>query len=274
MRSTGPRTQAATRCGEPSSALLACPVAHDPDPRGQARGRRAFRQGRERHGRHRGADRAADASHQRPHGAPARAQARPPLAPWPPHAGRPSPEVPQLPPEEGSRALPLADPRARSTPVSTSMAVIAAGQPVPELSLARYDGEPFTRADLLGRRTVLVFYPFAFSPTCTDQLGVYNELLADFAERGATLYGVSCDATWSQEAFRQQLGVQIEQLSDFEPKGAVCRAFGVLHPGGFPQRALVLVGADGVVEWSYEAPSPGDLPGANLIFDALDAAAV
>ena len=45
-----------------------------------------------------------------------------------------------------------------------------------------------------------------------------------------------------------------------------------LPPGGFPQRALVLIGADGVVEWSYEADSPGDLPGANLIFDALQAA--
>jgi peroxiredoxin len=154
------------------------------------------------------------------------------------------------------------------------MAVIAAGRRAPEFSLARRDGEPFTRADLEGRRTVLVFYPFAFSPVCTDQLSVYNELLADFAERGATLYGVSCDAGWSQEAFRAQLGIDIEQLSDFEPKGAACRAFGVLHPGGFPQRALVLVGPDGVVEWSYEAPSPGDLPGANLIFDALDAAAV
>ena len=99
-------------------------------------------------------------------------------------------------------------------------------------------------------------------------------MLEDFAERGATLYGVSCDATWSQQAFREKLGVTIEQLSDFEPKGAACRAFGVLHPGGFPERALVMTGPDGVVLWSHQAESPGDLPGANLIFDALDAAAV
>jgi alkyl hydroperoxide reductase subunit AhpC len=66
--------------------------------------------------------------------------------------------------------------------------------------------------------------------------------------------------------------VNIEQLSDFEPKGAACRAFDVLHPGGFPQRALVLVGPDGVVKWSHQAGSPSELPGANLIFDALDEA--
>lgn len=146
---------------------------------------------------------------------------------------------------------------------------IASGEPAPEFSLARAGGEPFTRSDLAGRTTVLVFYPFAFSPVCTDQLSVYDELRDEFAARGATLYGVSCDAVYAQSAFREQLGIEIEQLSDFEPKGAACRAFGVLHPGGFPERALVIVGPDQVVRWSYQAPTPSDLPGANLIFDAL-----
>jgi mycoredoxin-dependent peroxiredoxin len=146
---------------------------------------------------------------------------------------------------------------------------LAAGHPAPEFSLRRSNGDPFTREDLLGHTTVLVFYPFAFSPVCTDQLSIYNEVLEDFRERGATLYGVSCDATYSQTAFRQQLGIEIEQLSDFEPKGETCRAFDVYHPGGFPQRALVIVGPDGVVTWSHQAAKPSDLPGANLIFDAL-----
>jgi peroxiredoxin len=149
--------------------------------------------------------------------------------------------------------------------------VIAPGTPAPEFTLRREDGSPFTREDLIGQTTVLVFYPFAFSPVCTDQLGLYHEVLDEFTARGATLYGVSCDAAYSQRAFREQLGIGIGQLSDFEPKGAVCRAFGVYHPGGFPQRALVIVGPDGLVKWSYQAPTPGDLPGANLIFDGLGA---
>jgi peroxiredoxin (alkyl hydroperoxide reductase subunit C) len=148
--------------------------------------------------------------------------------------------------------------------------VIEAGSPAPDFTLKRADGSDYTRADLEGRTTVLVFYPFAFSPVCTDQLNLYDEVLSDLHARGATMYGVSCDATWSQTAFKDQLGVTIEQLSDFEPKGAVCQAFGAYHPGGFPQRALVIVGPDCNVRWSYQAPSPADLPGANLIFDALD----
>src|SRR5215510_7703451 len=122
------------------------------------------------------------------------------------------------------------------------MAIVEAGQPVPDFTLQRSEGAPFTRADLEGQSTVLVFYPFAFSPVCTDQLSVYNELLDEFRERGATLYGVSCDAIWSQRAFKDQLGIDIEQLSDFEPKGETCRAFGVLHERGMPQRALVVIG--------------------------------
>ena len=154
------------------------------------------------------------------------------------------------------------------------MPVVEAGQPAPEFSLATYEGKSFSREDLLGRITVLVFYPFAFSPVCTEQLSVYEEVLEDFTERGATLYGVSCDATWSQQAFREKLGITIEQLSDFEPKGEACRAFGVLHAGGFPERALVMTGPDATVLWSHQADSPADLPGANLIFDALAAAHV
>jgi len=147
--------------------------------------------------------------------------------------------------------------------------IITPGTPAPEFSLRREDGSEFTRADLIGATTVLVFYPFAFSSVCTDQLNLYEEVLDEFSSRGATLYGVSCDAHYSQTAFREKLGISIPQLSDFEPKGETCRAFGVYHPGGFPQRALVIVGPDGVVSWSHQAASPGDLPGANLIFDGL-----
>ena len=52
----------------------------------------------------------------------------------------------------------------------------------------RTTATPFTRADLEGATTVLVFYPFAFSPVCTDQLSVYKEVLEDFARaRGDAL---------------------------------------------------------------------------------------
>jgi peroxiredoxin (alkyl hydroperoxide reductase subunit C) len=149
------------------------------------------------------------------------------------------------------------------------VSVLAPGTPAPSFRLARADGESFTERDLQGHTTVLVFYPFAFSPVCTEQLQLYEPVTAELAGRGDRLYGVSCDSTWAQSAFREKLGVSSEQLSDFEPKGAACAAFGVLHEGGFPQRALVITRPDAVVGWSYQASLPGELPGIELLRDGL-----
>lgn len=153
------------------------------------------------------------------------------------------------------------------------MTVLAPGAQVPSFRLAREDASKFTQEDLKGQTTILVFYPFAFSPVCTDQLEMYERALGELTRDGEKIYGVSCDSTWAQRAFKERLGVSIEQLSDFEPKGAACRAFGVLHEGGFPQRALVIVGPDGVVRWSYEAPSPAELPAVELLLEGLAATA-
>jgi peroxiredoxin len=153
------------------------------------------------------------------------------------------------------------------------VSVLLAGTPVPSFKLATEDGGSFTEKDLKGERIVLVFYPFAFSPACTDQLQLYEKVLGELAEQGMTkLYGVSCDSSWSQKAFTEKLGVSIEQLSDFEPKGTACRVFGVLHEGGFPERALVAIDADGIVRWSYQAPMPAELPSIELLREGVSIA--
>jgi peroxiredoxin len=150
------------------------------------------------------------------------------------------------------------------------VAVLTPGTPAPQFTLRTEDGEPFTRADLAGKTTVLVFFPAAFSSICTDQFQVYEEVLDELAAQGATLYGVSCDQTESQTAFRESMRATIPMLSDFHPKGAATKAFGAyFEPTGVSNRALVIVGADQVVQWSWEGEHPGTVPGANLIFDGL-----
>lgn len=152
------------------------------------------------------------------------------------------------------------------------MGIIAPGTKVPDFTLATADGEGFTNADLEGKTTVLVFYPFAFSSVCSDQFQVYEEALGELTAKGAVVYGVSTDAVPSQQAFQEKLGVSIEQLSDFEPKGAFAMSVGAyFEPAGMTNRALVVVGPDGVVRWSHLATNPGEMPGVNLVFDGLAA---
>jgi len=148
--------------------------------------------------------------------------------------------------------------------------MIEPGTPAPDFTLRDQDGNEVSLEDLRGQRTVLVFYPADFSPVCTDQLSVYQEVLPEFDERGVKLYGVSVDNVYCHAAFRRDLGISIPLLADFHPKGAVAEAFGVYAEGyGQAKRALVMIGPDLAVEWVHKGP-PLEIPGANLIFDALD----
>jgi peroxiredoxin len=150
--------------------------------------------------------------------------------------------------------------------------MIEPGSPAPDFSLPDQDGQTVSLSDLAGQTSVLVFYPLDFSPVCTDQLNVYQEVLGDLEAAGAKLYGVSVDSAFSHKAFQEHLGISIPLLSDFHPKGEVARQYGVfIDERGHNQRALVMIGKDGTVLWSYQAPTPLEIPGANLIFDALEA---
>jgi peroxiredoxin (alkyl hydroperoxide reductase subunit C) len=152
--------------------------------------------------------------------------------------------------------------------------MIEAGAPAPDFSLSDQDGATVSLKDLEGQQSVLVFFPAAFSPVCTDQLSVYEEVLPDLRARDTGLYGISVDGAFSLKAFQASVGTTIPLLSDFHPKGEVARAYDVWVPDrGVATRALVMIGPDLRVMWTHKPPSPLEIPGANLIFDALDAVA-
>jgi peroxiredoxin len=150
--------------------------------------------------------------------------------------------------------------------------MIEPGTAAPEFSLRDQDGDRVGLPDFAGKRLVLAFYPADFSPVCTDQLSVYQEVLGDIEAQDAALVGVSVDSVYCHRAFRQHLGLTIPLLADFHPKGEMATEYGAyLEDWGTTNRSLVLVGTDGVVKWSYATETPKDIPGANLIFDALAA---
>jgi peroxiredoxin len=149
--------------------------------------------------------------------------------------------------------------------------VIEAGSKAPDFSLPDQDGNQISLSDFAGQKLVLAFYPLDFSPVCTDQLSLYQEVLADLESQGARLVGISVDSSYCHAAFREKLNLTMPLLADFNPKGKVSRDYGAwIEEAGISNRALVLI-EDGEVKWSYAAPNPGEIPGANLIFDALAA---
>lgn len=148
--------------------------------------------------------------------------------------------------------------------------MIAVGEPAPDFTLRDQDGEEVSLSSFRGSKVLLVFYPMDFSPVCSDQLSVYQEVKPQITEKGVEMLGISVDHVYAHKAFQDKLGIDTPLLADFEPKGEVASAYGSYRDGaGFANRTLVLIDEDGTVEWTYESPSPGEMPGANLIFDAL-----
>jgi peroxiredoxin len=149
--------------------------------------------------------------------------------------------------------------------------VIEAGTRAPDFSLPDHEGNQVSLSDFAGGKLVLAFYPLDFSPVCTDQLSLYQEVLGEIESKGASLVGISVDSSYCHRAFRDQLNLTMPLLADFNPKGEVCRAYGAwIDQVGHANRSLVLI-EDGEVKWSFAAPTPLEIPGANLIFDALSA---
>jgi peroxiredoxin len=150
--------------------------------------------------------------------------------------------------------------------------VIETGSKAPEFSLPDHDGNQVSLSDFAGRKLVLAFYPLDFSPVCTDQLSLYQEVLPEIEAKGASLVGISVDSSFAHHAFRKQRNLTMTLLSDFNPKGEVSRAYGAwIDAVDHGNRSLVLVDEEGVVRWSHASPTPVEIPGANLIFDALAA---
>jgi peroxiredoxin (alkyl hydroperoxide reductase subunit C) len=148
--------------------------------------------------------------------------------------------------------------------------MIAVGEQAPDFTLRDQDGEKVSLTDYRGRKVMLIFYPGDFSPVCGDQLSIYQEVKPQIAEQGVELVGISVDSFYAHKAFQEKLGIDTTLLADFHPKGEVSSAYGsYLDKFGFANRTLVLVDEEGKVAWTHEADNPGEIPGANLIFDAL-----
>ena len=146
--------------------------------------------------------------------------------------------------------------------------MIEPGTKAPDFSLPDQDGKTVSLSDFAGTKLVLVFYPLDFSPVCTDQLSLYQEVLGEIESKGASVVGISVDSSFCHHAFRDHLNLTMSLLADFNPKGEVAKAYDVYSETyGSSKRALFLV-EDGTVRWAHKSPG-GEVPGANLIFDAL-----
>lgn len=149
-------------------------------------------------------------------------------------------------------------------------APLAPGTPAPDFRLHDTPDQAVSPSDFRGRPLILAFYPADWSPVCSDQMVLYQQVMPEFKKYDAQLLGISVDGVWCHLAFAQHRNIHFPLLADFEPKGEVSRAYHAYRPhDGFSERALFVLDPNGAVYWSYLSPV-GVNPGADGILRALE----
>jgi peroxiredoxin len=153
------------------------------------------------------------------------------------------------------------------------MSALDAGRAAPGFDLNSTPDQSVRLSDVRGRPVILAFYPADWSPVCTDQMALYNEILPEFERFHAALFGISIDHAWCHVAFAQSRNLHFPLLADFHPKGEVAQSYGVYDDDiGMAERALFVIDGEGTIRWSYVSPI-GVNPGADGILTALEALA-
>lgn len=144
------------------------------------------------------------------------------------------------------------------------------GQPAPEFTLTSQYGEKVSLSDYRGQKNVvLMFYPFAFTGTCTGELCAIRDRYTDFVNDESVVLSVSCDSPHTLRVFAEQEGLTHPMLSDFWPHGTVSRDYGAfLEEKGFATRATFVIDKAGVVRWSV-INGPGEARSADDYAAAL-----
>jgi peroxiredoxin len=128
---------------------------------------------------------------------------------------------------------------------------VKVGDPAPDFALAAVSGETVTLRQYRGNKNVVLsFVPAAWTPVCSDQWPGYNIIKAAFDQHGAILLGITVDNIPTLFAWTNQMGkLWFPVLSDFWPHGAVAEKYGVLRSNGVSERALFLIGKNGLIRY-------------------------
>jgi peroxiredoxin len=123
----------------------------------------------------------------------------------------------------------------------------------PDFELPNQFGEHIRLGEFRGKKAVaLVFFPLAFSSTCTTELCALRDNLNLFKAAGVELMGISVDSKATLRAFAEREGYNFTLLADFWPHGAVAKEYGVfMEDKGFATRATFIIDVDGMIRSSF-----------------------
>ncbi len=142
---------------------------------------------------------------------------------------------------------------------------VQVGQQAPDVTLVNYDRKPMRISELRGKPAVLLFFPGAFTTTCTREMCAFRDGMAEYGTLNAQVIGISVDMPYSQKAFADQHGLTFPLMSDYNREAV--RAFDVQDPNfaggllpGVAMRSVFVLDRQGAVRYKWVADKQGTEP--------------
>ncbi len=139
------------------------------------------------------------------------------------------------------------------------------GDRAPAFTLYDSEKKPHSLSEFLGKKTVLAFYPGAFTGVCTKEMCTFRDSLSSLGKLNAHVVGISVDSPFANKVFAEQNKITFPLLSDFTHEvsksyGGVYEEFAGLKSYQASKRAVYVLDSAGVVQYSWISDNPGVEP--------------
>jgi len=153
------------------------------------------------------------------------------------------------------------------------MASLTVGDKAPDFTLFNTGKQAITLSELKGQNVVLLFFPLAFTSTCTAELCGVRDDISNYAKLNASVFGISVDSPFSLGKFKEEQGLNFDLLSDFNKTvsaeyGSLYDSF-VLGMNGVSKRSAFVVDKEGVIRYAEVLESAGDIPNLEAVKQVL-----
>lgn len=153
------------------------------------------------------------------------------------------------------------------------MGSLSIGDKAPDFSLFNTEKQAVTLSELKGQNVVLLFFPLAFTSTCTAELCGVRDDIANYSKLDAKVYGISVDSLFSLGKFKEEQGLNFDLLSDFNKTastdyGSLYDSF-VLGMNGVSKRSAFVVDKEGIIRYVEVLESAGDIPNLDAVKQVL-----
>jgi peroxiredoxin len=147
------------------------------------------------------------------------------------------------------------------------------GDTAPDFTLFNTEKQAITLSSFHGKNVVVLFFPLAFTSTCTAELCGVRDDISDYGKMDAEVLAISVDSLFTLAKFKEEQGLNFNLLSDFNKTAS--QAYDslydtfVLEMKGVSKRSAFLIDREGVIQYAEVLESAGDVPNLEALKEIL-----